>query len=63
MGGAALATAGIAVGIGVITTGVVVPAPVGGQVAMIGLCLTGASAFLFVIFGVFYVLKSLKTPQ
>lgn len=54
MGGAALSTAGIAVGLATIGAGVPLPAPFGEHVGMIGLALIGSSALLFVCFAIGY---------
>jgi hypothetical protein len=59
MGGAAFAIAGIAAGLAVITASTL-PTAVGGLVAWIGLALTGASAAMFVVVGVFYLRNTPK---
>jgi hypothetical protein len=59
MGGAALAIAGIAAGLAVITASAL-PTTVGGLVAWVGLALTGASAAMFVVVGIFYLRNACK---
>ena len=62
MGGAAIATAGMAVGIATTGASIPFPEPFNAHVATIGVCLTAASAMLFVGFALGYLLSNSRAP-
>jgi len=62
MGGAALSTAGISIGLMVVAFGIALPEPFDNYVMSIGLFQVGVSIVLFVIFMLSYIIKAVRNP-